>query len=212
MADNKQSIKEIIQSVADQTADEQKKIEDTLQIIVFSLDKEEYGVLIDDIREIIKMTDITPVPDAPNFIRGILNLRGKIVVIIDLEKKFNLKREHNIHPEHIIITEVDENNFGVIVDVVTEVLRVPVSNIKSTSSLVAAKIEADYLSGVVVLGCEDKQNIKIQTASGKKNAQKEKPDKGDSIKDTECQSRLIILLDLIKILDEKELLKSERNN
>jgi len=142
---------------------------------VFELDQEEYAVQITDIREIIKFPLITPIPNAPAFISGIFNLRGKIIVTVDMEKRFHLVREKVITPKHIIITEVNGGAYGVIVDQVTEVLRVPVISIQSAPELVSSKIHADYLKGVVVL-------------------------------ENDKRSRLIILLDFPKLLQEKELL------
>ena len=204
------TIKEIIQSVAGQRGEEKKKVEDTVQIVVFDLDKEEYGVPINDLREIIKMADITSVPDAPEFIRGILNLRGKIVVIVDLEKKFDLKRENKVLSKHIIITEIEDASYGVIVDEVAEVLRVPVSAIRSTPSLVGSKIHADYLSGVIVLDekeptkklTEEECKLLLETRKSAKSSEKSR-----STSSGQAGARLIILLDLPKLLQEKELLK-----
>lgn len=166
------SISDVISKVAGETKTINETREEQVQMVVFDLDKEEYAVPIDELKEIIKIPEITPLPSAPEFIKGILNLRGKIVVVIDLEKRFNLNRENKIPSTHIIISEVEGNSFGIIVDKVSEVLRVPISAVKPSPSLVSTKIHADYLKGVVVL-----------------------------------DNRLIILLDLVKLLQEQELLK-----
>lgn len=173
--------KNVISQAESQRGKEQKA-ETLIQLVVFELDKEEYAVPIGDIREIIRIPEIAPVPNAPEFIRGILNLRGTIVVVIDLEKRFHLAREGKAPPEHIVITEVNGSTFGIVVDKVSEVLRVPVSKIQPTPSLVSSRIHADYLKGVAVL--EEAANA-IAEAS---------------------KSRLIILLDLPKMLQEGELL------
>jgi len=161
--------------------------EESMQLVVFELDKEEYAVKIAELQEIITIPEVTPIPNAPAFISGILNLRGRIVVVVDLEKRFNLVREHGeVVDGNIIITEVEENNFGVIVDKVNEIITVPLSSIQAAPSLVSTKINAEYLNGVVVL--KDKK-----TVAGKEGDQKD-------------GSRLVILLDLHKMLQEKELL------
>jgi len=121
----------------------------TVQLLVFTLDKEEYATIITDVREITEITKVTEVPNAPTFIGGIINLRGKVVVVVNLEERFRLVREHlEIKPEHIIIIEIGEATFGVIVDEVTEVLRIPEANIKEAPEIISSKIRADYLSGV----------------------------------------------------------------
>jgi purine-binding chemotaxis protein CheW len=165
----------------------------TSQLVTFELDKEEYAAVITDLREIIKIPEIVPIPNGPDFIRGIVNLRGQIVVIIDLEKRFNLVREHATKPQHIIITEVEENVFGIIVDEVTGVVHVPVESIKPTPKLVSTKIHAEYLKGVVVL-----------ERGGEEDEKKEKSEADEEAKE---QSRLLLLLDVPKMLTEKELLE-----
>ena len=172
-------LKQIISQVAAEKEKATTKKIESVQVLVFEVDREEYAVNISVLREIIRVPDITPIPNSPDFIKGILNLRGQIVVVVDLEKRFNLVRENNNVAKHIIITDMDGTYFGVLVDVVKEVLTVPVDQIRPTPDLVSAKIHTDYLSGIVVL------------ASG-----------GDK-----QQSRLIVLLDLPKLLQEKELLQ-----
>jgi purine-binding chemotaxis protein CheW len=177
-----QELQNIISKVSEEVEAKDKKFEKLLQLVVFELDKEKYAVEITDVREVIKIQEITPIPNAQDFIKGILNLRGRIIVAIDLEKRFHLQREHLIAPKHIMVTEVGENNFGVIVDEVSEIVQVPVTKIQPVPSLISAKIHADYLEGVVVL--DDMEE-------GRKK---------------ESATNLLILLDLPKLLQEKELL------
>ncbi len=160
----------------------------TSQILVFLLDQEEYAIPITDAREIIPIVKITPVPNAPAFMRGIVNLRGKIVVVIDLEKRFGFRREHPVVPKHIIVLEVNGTYFGVIVDVVQVVLVVSQSQVEKTRDSVTRKIPSDYWQGVVVLGEQPEQKPKKQ---------KRKEDQKDT--------HLITLLNLTKLLQEKEL-------
>jgi len=186
---------DIAKTIADVKAktakDGKQEIVETKQIVVFHLDGEEYGVFITDIKEIITMSDVTPLPNAPSFISGILNVRGTIVVVVDLEERFGLKREGEHQQKHIILTEVEESTFGIIVDTVEEVLAVPASKIKESPELVSGRIHTDYLHGVVVIGEEQV----AQTEEGEKQ-------KGGA-----TASRLIILLDIKKMLEAKELLQ-----
>lgn len=193
---NKKAIKDIVESVVSEAELERKKIEEFVQLVAFELDDEEYAVPITDLVEIIKITDITPIPNSPEFIRGIFNLRGKIVVVVDLEKRFSLLRENKIKPEHIIISKVDENTFGVIVDKVREILKVPVSAIQKAPALVSAKIHSDFIDGVVVLEPDKKGE----------DDSLDKEEKAIRVK-KEKEARLLILIDLPKMLAEKELLE-----
>ncbi|PLX27050.1 hypothetical protein C0583_04880 [Candidatus Parcubacteria bacterium] len=185
----------IIQNVASQSSDSDKNAEikdQKIQLVVFELDKEEYAVEITDLQEIKEVPEVTPIPNAPNFISGIFNLRGKIIIVVNLEKRFNLVRDHeHTGSENIIITEVSQNSFGILVDRVKEIINIPKSTIQSTPSLVSTKIHASYLKGVVVMA-----NEKNQTTNAENKTNNEE----------NMDSRLIILLDLPKMLQEKELL------
>ena len=122
------------------------------QFVVFKLDGEEFGVPILEVKEIVKNTEITPVPDSPPFILGVINLRGKVAPVMDMEKRFNLIRENQITPEHIIMYEDETNNLlGIQVDQVLGVLKVATENIKPTPKAVTSKIASDYLRGVAVI-------------------------------------------------------------
>lgn len=180
-------IQKIISQVAgDNFGEKEKKKKQNIQVVVFGLDQEEYAVEITQLQEIIKIPDITPIPNSPEFIKGILNLRGKIVVVVDLEKRFSLVKEGDEQSKHIIICEIDGSNYGVLVDRVREVLLVSKDDIQPTPELVSAKISGDYLGGVIVF-------------------EKEEKDEEEGV--VKKESRLIILLDLKKLLQEKELMQ-----
>ncbi|SRR5258708_28487151 len=122
------------------------------QMVVFELDKEEYAVPITEVQEVVKIPEITPVPQSPKFILGIMNLRGKIIPILDLEKRFNLMVENKGVPEHIIVTEDSKGTpFGIQVDKVAEVLKIPQNSIQPSPKMITNKISAEYLKGVAVI-------------------------------------------------------------
>jgi purine-binding chemotaxis protein CheW len=190
-----ESSEEIIAQVAKKEMRPEEKVVLTEQLVTFELDKEEYASIITDLREIIRIPEVTPIPGAPDFIRGILNLRGQIVTIIDLEQRFHLQREHPAEPQHIIIAEVEDSVFGIMVDKVTGVLRVPQTAMKPTPQLISSKIHTEYLKGVVVLE-EESDTTEKKKAKAKPTNEK-----------NETQSRLLLLLDIPKMLAEKELLE-----
>ena len=121
--------------------------EETVQLIVFALADEEYGVGIGDIKEIIRTGDITQIPDSPEFIAGVINVRGSVIPVLDLAGMFLL--DEGGESKHIIVTERGENTFGLMVDEVTEVLRIGEGEIKSAPRVIKSKIHGDYLKGVV---------------------------------------------------------------
>ncbi len=194
--------KQVIQEVAAQAGRQEEKMVETIQLVSFELDKEEFASRIGDLREIIKMREIVPIPGAPSFIAGILNVRGQIVIVVDLEKRFSLRREHETAPQHIIIVEVENTVFGILVDEVTGVLRVPLTSIKQTPGIITSKIHADYLKGVVVLEGETlKRPAGTEEPTGGKGGQKSE----GKVEAAETTTRLLLLLDIPKMLSEKEL-------
>lgn len=179
-------------------ASQKGNVVDLVQLVVFTLDDEEYAVPITDLQEIIKVPEVTPVPNAPSFVKGILNLRGKIVVVIDLENRFQLTREGSEPSKHIIITEIENASFGVVVDEVIEVLTIPKSSIQPTPTLMSSKIHIEYLSGVVVLSSATQKDVE-------KAKRKTESTNADAAAQESNNSRLLILINLAKILAHEEL-------
>lgn len=123
------------------------KDDSLLQIVTFSLNKEEFGVDILKVHEINRLMEITRVPRAPAFVDGVINLRGKIIPIVNLRKRFELSPLENDKDTRIIIMEVHDIIVGFIVDRVSEVLRLP-ANIVEAAPPVISGIDADYISGI----------------------------------------------------------------
>lgn len=134
------------EQIKDEVADQDAKT--VIQLIVFRAGNEEFGVKIDAVREIIKIGMITPIPESPDFIKGIINVRGEIVTAIDVKSRFDLKTTDDIDAKHIVVTKQGDNLFGLIVEEVIEVLRIMKKDIKSTPSLID-KINEKYVGGVV---------------------------------------------------------------
>jgi len=118
-----------------------------LQLVTFKLGSEEFGVDILKVQEINKMMSITKIPNAPTFIEGVINLRGKIIPIIDLRKRLGFKNQEYDKSTRIIVVELDGLVLGFIVDSVSEVLRIPENTIEPPPSMVAG-IESEYIEGV----------------------------------------------------------------
>jgi len=126
------------------TGTEEAKI---VQHIVFNLGEEEFAVEISEVREIINAEAITPIPDSPEFISGIINIRGNIIAVIDLKARFFLYPKKEAESKHIIITE---NSYGIMVNEVTEILRLSEAAINEAPELVT-KIHGEYIKGVITL-------------------------------------------------------------
>ncbi len=129
--------------------EEQLKRQDAelLQLVTFSIAEEEFGVDILKVQEIIRTMEITKVPRAPEFVEGVINLRGKVIPILDLRRRFGLvSREHDKHTR-IIVIEINNMIVGFVVDSVSEVLRIPASTVEPPPPVVAG-LESEYISGV----------------------------------------------------------------
>ncbi|ADC65238.1 CheW protein [Ferroglobus placidus DSM 10642] len=121
---------------------------DIVQVIVFNLGDERYGVDISQVREIIKPTEITRIPNAPEFVEGVINLRGQITTIINLRKRFNLEPKPIDQNTRIIVVEHDGAVIGMMVDNVTEVKYLSKSDIEELPPVITAKSEAKFLKGI----------------------------------------------------------------
>jgi purine-binding chemotaxis protein CheW len=121
---------------------------DELQLVVFNIGDEEFGVEIMNVQEIIRMTNITKIPQAPNYVRGIINLRGRIVIVINLNDIMGMDGKEADEHTRIIVAEMGETVVGFIVDSVSEVLRLPESNVEPAPAIIANKIDTEYVLGV----------------------------------------------------------------
>ena len=153
-----------------QPQDAKAKSGDELQLVVFNIGTEEFGVEIMNVQEIIRMTNITKIPQASGYVKGIINLRGRIIVVINLNVIMGMESKENNENTRIIVADIGETVMGFIVDSVSEVIRLPESSVEPAPAVIANKIGTEYVRGV-----------------GK------------------MEDRLLILLDLDKILSANEL-------
>lgn len=118
-----------------------------MQLVTFSIGDEEFGVDILKVQEIIRTMEITKVPKAPLFVEGVINLRGKVIPIIDLRRRFGLDTRDHDKNTRIIVIEINNMIVGFVVDSVSEVLRIPASTVEPPPPVVAG-LESEYISGV----------------------------------------------------------------
>lgn len=117
------------------------------QVVVFKLNDEMYGVEVHQVQSIIPIQEIAIVPGAPDFIEGVINLRGAVVPVVDLRIRFNLSQPKTVSKSVIVIVEVNELKVGLVVDKVTEVTRIPESAIEPPSPLLTS-VDTAYLRGI----------------------------------------------------------------
>ena len=118
------------------------------QLVVFDLNEEAYGVDISAVREIIRMQETTRVPRAPEFIEGVINLRGKVIPVVDLRSRFSMPATERTDEHRICVVDVEGQDIGMVVDAVTEVSRIPTTSIEPPSSVITTN-DSEYLTGIV---------------------------------------------------------------
>ena len=126
---------------------EEKYQNSEIQLVIFKLGREEYGVSILQVQEIKRITEITRVPHTPDYIKGVINLRGSVLPVIDLKNRLNLPQQGSTEDMRIIIVKVKDISVGMIVDAVSEVMTINEKDIDSPD-VVAGSVSANYLSGV----------------------------------------------------------------
>jgi purine-binding chemotaxis protein CheW len=122
----------------------------TMQLVSFRLANEEYGIEITKVQEIILMGEITRIPQTPEYIKGLINLRSSVIPIVDLRQRFGMTCEDATDTTRIMVVNVEGRTIGIIVDAVSEVLRINHSHIAPPPPTVAA-LGKEYLTGLVKL-------------------------------------------------------------
>jgi purine-binding chemotaxis protein CheW len=120
---------------------------DSTQVVSFKLGPEEYGVDIAQVQEINRMVTVTNVPRAPAFMEGVINLRGQLIPIIDLRTRFGMPRAEHTKNTRIVVTEVGTKRVGMVVDSVSEVLRLPLDAIEPAPDMISG-VDTEYIRGV----------------------------------------------------------------
>ncbi len=122
-----------------------------LQLVSFDLGTEEFGVDIGVVQEIVRMPEITRVPGSPDYAEGVVNLRGKIIPVVDLRKRFHMAETEATKNTRIIVATVEGRTVGMIVDGVSEVIRISSDLVEPPPEMVATSLDASYLKGLARL-------------------------------------------------------------
>lgn len=131
-----------------QTSSENNADHELSQVVSFQLAKEEYGLNIMSVQEIILMGEITQIPEVPSYVRGLINLRGKVIPILDLRIRFGMETVQQNEHTRIIVVNCESYIIGIVVDAVNEVLRIESDQIEPPPKGLSG-IDQAYLSGLV---------------------------------------------------------------
>ncbi len=121
------------------------------QMISFNIGEEDYGVNIQTVKEVIRKREITRLPKTPAFVKGVINLRGDIIPIIDLRERFGMEQRESTDMTRVIVAEVDGRPIGMVVDSVSHVIRIAQDQIEPPPEMVGG-ISEEYLKGVGKVG------------------------------------------------------------
>lgn len=121
------------------------------QLVIFKIAGEEFGVDINEVKEIIRWEDVTRIPNTERYIKGVINLRGSIVVVNDLAMKLGMPSKEVDDDTRILVVEVNDNIVGMVVDSATEVLRIEGEKVQDAPEMITSGIDQNYIEGVGVL-------------------------------------------------------------
>ncbi len=141
---------------------------DILQLVTFTLGSEEYAVDILKVQEINRMTEVAKVPNAPSYVEGVINLRGRVIPVVSLRGRFGMPDKDSDEQSRIMIMDIQGITIGLVVDAVSEVLRIPTNTVDPTPNMATA-MSTEFITGIAKL-----------------------------------EDRLIILLDLDKLIEKQE--------
>lgn len=153
--------------------EEQYKEPESKKVIVFQLIDKEYAMPIDVVRTIEKVLSITRVPNTPNYVKGVINLRGVVTPIVDLRARFGMPEKEVDEDSRIIIVAMGDYEVGVIVDAANDVVDILVENIEPQPEVVGS-VESEFISGVVktkehLLAILDLEKVLAPLQRGKKD-------------------------------------------
>ncbi|MFC1668905.1 chemotaxis protein CheW [Spirochaetota bacterium] len=121
--------------------------EDIVQFVSFMLEDVEYGIEILTVHEILRIPDMTRLPNVPSFIIGVINLRGNIIPVVDVRERFSIPQKEYTEQTRIIVIETDDKLVGLLVDYVHQVVRIPQSHIDEPSDLIEG-VSEEFISGI----------------------------------------------------------------
>ena len=152
MSQETQNIQEAMEKISEQTlaASDSSIHKDENQYLTFILGKETYGLDILKVQEIRGWTQVTQIPNAPNYIRGVINLRGEIVPILDLRRRFEMDELEFTATTVVIVVNVQDRTIGMVVDGVSDVINMPEGELKASPDFGTA-IDASFVQGLAAL-------------------------------------------------------------
>jgi len=131
---------------------DEETINEEMQLLIFSIANEQFACRTNQVKEITRMIEITKMPKSPLFIKGVINLRGKVIAVIDLARQLALPSSEEGEETRIIVVDLDDTTLGMLVDSASDVLRISAENIEPTPAIIENKIDTRYIQGIGRIG------------------------------------------------------------
>jgi len=124
-----------------------------MQVIVFKIGKEEYGLHIDQIKEVVLTPNVTPVPEVSDYVKGVANVRGNIISIVDLELRFGVRKQNDDKlGKYTLVVASDEYKLGILVKEVPNTLNISTSEIEDSQNVIGDDASSgQYINGIIKL-------------------------------------------------------------
>lgn len=126
---------------------EKERTEQEVQLIIFTVNEIEYGIHINDVLEVIRVQPVTPLPHGPTFIKGVINLRGKVIPVMDLRERFNVSSIEDTRKTRIMIVNLENKEVGIIVDSVIDVETISKAKIEPPLPVIGG-LKMEYINGI----------------------------------------------------------------
>jgi purine-binding chemotaxis protein CheW len=178
-----------------------EKAEEMSEFFIFELEGELFAVLVTEIDRVMKVPPVTTVPNAPDSLVGVFHLRGKVIVVLDLFKRMHLVHAKALVPNYLFIVHYEKNYFGILIDQIKNILRIPIRQITPLESLSEKKIPLHYTKGMFTYE-ELPQKVSQKTHIDFMI----KPKSGEAHLQEEKQLRSVIFLNIQEILNQNDLL------
>ena len=149
-------------------------VTEEIQLVTFRLAEVDFAIPIEDVQEINRVESITSVPRAPYFVEGVMNLRGNVIPVIDLRKRFEMEFRPYDETTKVIIVKLQEKLVGFVVDSVSEVLRVPKDSLETPPEIIAENIDTRFIKAICKLEEKDKIILVIDILNVLSDEEKEK--------------------------------------
>lgn len=176
---------------------------ETRSLFMFEIDGELFAVPVEKVERVLKIPPITPVPNAPRAVLGVFHMRGKVILVLDIETRMDIPKVKPLGAKYLFVTKQGEIRYGILVDKLRIIIHVPSKEIHEPDPIVAAHVPPQYIEGAFSY-----KEMPVKTPKERSVIIQPKADKKDEIKDAPIIERPVLLLNLDALLNQEDLQKA----